>query len=236
VNEPSSDRDDHSAKLKNYITSNEIAINNKYGAQYTVTNYLNFVFTTNKPYVTHMGNTARREAIYSPHTLTNKETHPKVSALFSWARSSGFGIMLNWYYERDISEFDPRKAAPETSSRKQAIELSKTPLESFANELKDWTIANVDGVAAFTVAQLNILSEQWGYGNKVIHQYLHKAMSGIGKIEPSKMIKIEGKAVRHTVFDVTFSDVNAAAKSNYSRIAKDTADALVREITQNAAY
>ena len=236
VNEPSSDRDDHSAKLKNYITSNEIAINNKYGAQYTVTNYLNFVFTTNKPYVTHMGNTARREAIYSPHTLTNKETHPKVSALFSWARSSGFGIMLNWYYERDISEFDPRKAAPETSSRKQAIELSKTPLESFANELKDWTIANVDGVAAFTVAQLNILSEQWGYGNKVIHQYLHKAMSGIGKIEPSKMIKIEGKAVRHTVFDVTFPDVNAVVKSNYSRVAKDTADALVKEITQNATY
>ena len=32
VNEPSSDRDDHSAKLKNLITGKEITINNKYGA------------------------------------------------------------------------------------------------------------------------------------------------------------------------------------------------------------
>jgi hypothetical protein len=236
VNEPSSDRDDHSAKLKNYVTSNEIAINNKYGAQYTVTNYLNFVFTTNKPYVTHMGNTARREAIYSPKTLTNKETHPKVSALFSWARSGGFGIMLNWYYERDLSSFDPRKAAPETGSRKQAIELSKTPMESFANQLRDWVLANVEGVAAFTVAQLNVLCEQWGYGNKLTHQYLHKAMSAIGEIEPSKMIKIEGKAVRHTVFVVTAPGVTDVTKTNYSRVAKDTADALSKEITQNATF
>jgi len=50
------------------------------------------------------------------------------------------------------------------------------------------------------------------------------------------MIKIEGKAVRHTVFDVTFPNVNAVIKSNYSRIAKDTADALTKEITQNASY
>jgi hypothetical protein len=183
-----------------------------------------------------MGNTARREAIYSPKTLTNKETHPKVSALFSWARSGGFGIMLNWYYERDISNFDPRKAAPETGSRKQAIELSKTPMESFANQLKDWVLANVDGVAAFTVAQINVLCEQWGYGNKLTHQYLHKAMSAIGEIEPSKMIKIEGKAVRHTVFVVTAPGVTDVTKTNYSRVAKDTAEALSKEITQNATF
>jgi phage/plasmid-associated DNA primase len=38
VNEPSSDRDDHSAKLKNLITGKEITINNKYGAQYSIKN------------------------------------------------------------------------------------------------------------------------------------------------------------------------------------------------------
>ena len=113
VNEPSSDRDDHSAKLKNYITSNELTINNKYGAQYSITNYINFVFTTNKSYVTHMGDTARREAIYSPASLSNKETHPKVVALMRWAhQQQGFGIMLNWYMNRDISGFDPKHAAP----------------------------------------------------------------------------------------------------------------------------
>jgi hypothetical protein len=183
-----------------------------------------------------MGNTARREAIYSPRTLTNKETHPKVEKLFSWARSGGFGIMLNWYYERDLTNFNPRSAAPKTQSREKAIELSKTPLEAFANELKDWTIANVDGTAAFTVAQLNILSEQWGYGNKITQQYLHKAMSALGELAPSKMIKIEGKATRHTMFGVTEAGLTAVTQGDYSRVAKQTSEALAKEITQSASF
>lgn len=239
VNEPSSDRDDHSAKLKNYITSNEIAINNKYGAQYSVTNYLNFVFTTNKPYVTHMGNTARREAIYSPVTLTNTETHPKVSALMKWARAGGFGDVLNWYYERDISNFDARKAAPLTKSRDKAIQLSKTPLESFANELREWVVDQLEGVAAFTTQQLDILSESWGNGNKVNQQYLRKAMSACGEIELNKAIKIEGKTVRHTIFQVTADVTKMPEKSeitSYAEVARKTAEAISREVVQQTTF
>lgn len=109
-------------------------------------------------------------------------------------------------------------------------------MEAFANELKEWVSTNVNGVGAFTVAQINVLCEQWGYGNKLTHQYLHKAMSAVGQIEPSKMIKVEGKAIRHTIFDVTSPTASSSEKLNYSRIAKETADALSREITQNATF
>ena len=110
VNEPSSDRDDHSAKLKNLITGKEITINNKYGAQYTVRNYVNYVFTSNKPYITHMGASSRREAIYKCPTFNQLDILTRVGKMMKWARANngaGFAAVLNWYMSRDISDFDP---------------------------------------------------------------------------------------------------------------------------------
>lgn len=237
VNEPSSDREDHSAKLKNYITSNELTINNKYGAQYSITNYINFVFTTNKPYVTHMGDTARREAIYSPKTLTNKETHPKVVALMQWARTQqGFGIMLNWYLSRDITGFDPKHAAPRTQYRETAIQLSKTPLEAFALELKDWVNDHLEGVAAFTATQLQILCERWGHDSRAKAQYIRKALQPQGTLDASKLIKVHGKPSRFTTFMTHEVTQSGAAEPTWSQVVVKTEDALQRELEQNGNF
>lgn len=236
VNEPSSDREDHSAKLKNYITSNEIDINNKYGAKYSVTNYLNFVFTTNKPYVTHMGESARREAIYSPTTLTNKETHPKVMALMEWARKKqGFSIVLNWYMNRDLSGFDPKAAAPRTKYRDKAIQLSKTPLEAFAQELKDWVDTHMHGVAAFSTGQLQVLCERWGHDSKAKTQYIRKALQAQGEMEPNKLIKVHGKPQRFTTI-ITQKNTHSKESIIWSRVAEDTETAITRELEMHGSF
>lgn len=210
VNEPSSDRDDHSAKLKNLITGKEILINNKYGAQYTVKNYVNYVFTSNKPYITHMGASSRREAIYKCPTFSQQDILERVSAMMRWARSnqgSGFSAVLDWYLSRDISNFDPYAPAPMTAYKQKAIELSKSPLEAFAKELADWTREHCNGEAAFTPAQLSVLCERWGYDAKAKTQYIRRAMEAQGESEPSKVIKINGKTHRYTTFVVTQSKV-----------------------------
>ena len=237
VNEPSSDRDDHSAKLKNYITSDELTINNKYGAQYSIRNYLNFVFTSNKPYITHMGDTSRREAIYSPKSLTNVETHPKVTALMQWAHQQhGFGIMLNWYMNRDISSFDLKKAAPKTQYREKAIQLSKTPLEVFAYELKDWVNEHLEGVGAFTASQLQVLCERWGHDSKAKVHYIRKAMESQGAIEPSRLIKAQGKPARFTTIITEDAAQKGRGEPTWAHVVKDTETALQRELQQDGSF
>lgn len=233
VNEPSSDREDHSKQLKSMITGKEIAINNKYGAQYNIDNYMNFVFTSNDAYITRMGNTARREAIYHPITLSNKETHPKVVALMQWARKQqGFSVVLNWYYQRDISNFDPSAPAPQTKYRQTAIDASKTPLQAYAQELSDWLMVNCDGIGAFTTSQLETLCEVWGHDSRPRAQYIRKALLAYGEIEAQKVIKVSGKSGRYTIFRVTNSPVQMCNLTSLGDLAKQTEDAIMNEIAQ----
>jgi len=244
VNEPSSDRDDHSAKLKNLITGKEITINNKYGAQYTVKNYVNYVFTSNKPYITHMGASSRREAIYKCPTFSQQDILERVGAMMKWARAnngSGFSAVLNWYMSRDLSGFDHYAPAPMTSYKQVAIQLSKTPLESFAADLAAWTDEHLDGIAAFTPAQLSVLCERWGHDNRAKTQYIRKALQPHGDIEPSKLIKVNGKASRYTAFitrkgQVTAPQVTAAKAINWPLIVTSTEGALSREIENNGTF
>lgn len=235
INEPSSDREDHSAQLKSMITGKEIAINNKYGAQYNIENYMNFIFTSNKPYITKMGNNARREAIYKPSSLTNAETHPKVVNLMAWARHDrGFGKVLNWYYNRDISGFDPSKPAPDTAYKKIAIQAGRSPIEAFAKELSDWVVERLDGYAAFTPAQLELLCERWGHDSRAKSQYIKKALLNYADLE-SKPISFQGKTIRFTVCKITNPPVPAKDLLKHgalSALANDTDQAVRQEIEQ----
>jgi len=239
VNEPSSDRDDHSAKLKNLITGKEITINNKYGAQYSIKNYVNYVFTSNKPYITHMGNSSRREAIYKCPTFEQADILLRVSALMKWARANGgagFSAVLNWYMNRDLQDFDPYAPAPMTAYKQVAIALSQTPLEAFGQELAGWVRANLDGVAAFTSAQLAVLCERWGHDARPKSQYIKKALQPHGDLEPQKAITIGGKTARYTVLTITGQNCNFALHGKYTEVAKRTEVAVQKEIAQDGTF
>ena len=234
VNEPSSDREDHSAKLKNFITSKEITINNKYGQQYSIENYMNFVFTTNRPYVTTMGNNARREAIYKPETLTNTETRPMVTALMRWARAGGFGQVLNWYYLRDIAHFDPFQAAPETKRKAQVVKMSQSPTQQFVNELLEWMKIHIGDMAFFTNQQLQILYRTWQGEEKMPHtKYVKAALSSITPGDDAivfmkKDDQDTGKNV--TVRGWFIGNTRDWESCNKRQIAKKTADAIAKEV------
>ena len=233
VNEPSSDREDHSKQLKSMITGKEIAINNKYGAQYSIENYMNFVFTSNDAYITKMSNGSRREAIYRPTSLTNTETHAQVTSMMKWARQqNGFGIVLNWYYERDISEFDPSQPAPDTKYKQTAIDASKSPLQAFAQEFSDWVQGQLNGCGAFTAQQLEVLCEKWGHDAHPRAQYIRKALLGYGEIEINKPITVHGKTSRYTIFRITSSELHLQKWGSLAELARNTTDAVTVELGQ----
>jgi hypothetical protein len=184
-----------------------------------------------------MGDTARREAIYSPASLSNQETHPKVVALMKWAKQQqGFGIMLNWYMNRDISSFDCKQAAPKTQYRETAIQLSKTPLEAFALELKAWVNDHLEGMAAFTAPQLQVLCERWGHDSKAKAQYIRKALQPQGTIDPSKLIKVHGKPSRYTTFITSEVTLARRVEPTWSQVVTRTEDAMQRELEQNGSF
>ena len=185
---------------------------------------MNFIFTSNKPYITKMGNNARREAIYKPSSLSNHETHPKVVNLMTWARQErGFGKVLNWYYNRDISAFDPSKPAPDTAYKKIAIQAGRSPIEAFAKELSDWVIE-----------RLELLCEKWGHDSRAKSQYIKKALLNYADLE-SKPISMQGKTSRFTVCKITNPPVPAKDLLKHgalSALANDTDQAVRQEIEQ----
>ena len=113
---------------------------------------------------------------------------------------SGFSYVLNWYLNRDITNFDPYAPAPKTKYKDIAIAASKTPLESFAQELMHWTRDTLDGIAAFTPSQLQILCDRWGHDNHAKKSYIMKALLAQGDCH-DEVVKLDGKAVRVVVFD-----------------------------------
>lgn len=239
VNEPSSDRDDHSAKLKNLITGKEITINNKYGMQYSVKNYVNYVFTSNKPYITHMGNSSRREAIYKCPTFEQMDILRRVSALMKWARSNkgrGFSHVLNWYMERDIADFDPYAPAPMTEYKQVAIQLSKTPIEAFCQELAEWTEQRLGGVGAFTAPQLAVLCERWGHDARPKVQYIKKALQPFGDVEPARPITVGGKTSRYTILRITKIKAPGKMHGDWAETARDTEREIQRELGTEGSF
>jgi hypothetical protein len=183
-----------------------------------------------------MGASSRREAIYKCPSFNPLDILEKVGKMMRWARANngaGFAATLNWYMNRDIGDFDPYAPAPKTHYKDIAIALSKTPMESFASELTDWTMAQLDGVAAFTATQLAVLSERWGHDIRPKVQYIKKALQSYGDLDPQRVIKVDNKPQRHVLFVVTKSGHKILLLNDFTTIAKQTSDAIKREIEQN---
>jgi hypothetical protein len=185
-----------------------------------------------------MGNNARREAIYKPETLTNAETRPMVNALMKWARAGGFGMVLNWYYERDISQFDPYQAAPETKRKAQIVKLSQSPTQQFANELVQWAKDHVGEVSFFTNQQLQILYRTWQGDEKMpASKYIKAALANITPGDEMVIsLKQDSKdsTKTHAVRGWMIGPQNVITNCNRRSVAEKTAEAISREV-QNSS-
>ena len=197
VNEPSSDHENHSAKLKNMITADHRSINEKYGLSFTMENYVNFAFTSNKPFITSMGSSARREAIYNPRSPDPAKVKDMVTQLMHWARAQdGYGAVLNWYMNRDITQFNPHAPAPMTEDKKNAIQLSQSGTQDFANDLYQWVKDELDGTAFLTAQQRqNIFSLWYGDEKAPSTKYVDRALSALCHVS-NEPIRDNGKLVR----------------------------------------
>lgn len=212
VNEPSSDRDDHNKTLKHLITSDFINIDNKYGLKYTTRNYVNLILTTNAAYVTKMSKNSRRDAIYTPQTLTRDDGYIMTNQLLDWAKKdNGYGKVLNWYLCRDISNYQPTAAAPKSKHKDAAVLASQTSIEDFADELYEILDLELGGIAAFRPTQLETLAETLTGVKNIRAKSIFHAFSRLGTVDMAARTKIDGVVTRFHVYRTkNFGDKNAS--------------------------
>jgi len=232
VDEPSSDKDDHSNKLKDLITGDAIAEEGKGIDVVMIDNYVNYAFTTNKAFVTRVSEGSRREAIYSPQSLTQEESHRRIQEVKEWCKGSGFNHMMHFYMTRDISAFDHQAPAPDTKHKEQVVNMSRTAWGQFAHELIDWVNEELGGYAAFNRSQINLLIRIWDYGNQVKATNISHSLQEVCSLEMNKLIKVDGVPNRRYLI------TPKRQKRDTNSIKTDTLGEIVTEngILKHGAY
>lgn len=134
-NEPSSDKDDHTAKWKDARTADEIVIDKKYGAKYTLKNTMNYMVTTNMAYVTRTGVASRRDWVYCPDLLSPSQGIPLIKRVVRWLdHQHGYELLLGHYLSRDVSHFDPNAPAGVTTGKERMAEMSEMDTDQLVRE------------------------------------------------------------------------------------------------------
>ena len=201
VNEPSSDRDDHQKTLKHLVTSEFINIDKKYGLKYTTRNYINLIMTTNAAYVTKMSKNSRRDAVYMPKTLTREEGAMRFRQLEAWTKfEMGYSKVLNWYMCRDLGDYSATAPAPTSTHKEEAVKMSQTSIEDFADELYALINEELGGVAAFRPSQIETLAETLTGLKNVKAKALVYAFMKLGEVDMNGTTRIDGVTTRFHVY------------------------------------
>ena len=205
VNEPSSDNDDHSAKLKDLITGDTLRINRKNKDDFQVTNYVNFIFTSNKNYVAKMTEDSRRDAVYRPTNLDAARSKKLIEELEEWIeKDQGLEKIMNWYMTRNIDDFDPRAPAAVSTSKKAAADLSKTDTRILAEELWSWTKREVGDWCFMTRQQREIIIQCLGWDDwRGSQQALNRELHEMCDLELGVSMNIGAKIVRGVILKAT---------------------------------
>ena len=143
--------------LKTLITEPFMMADKKFGSYQQKSNYANFIFTSNYErslYIPDSANARRYFIVFS-------EQEPKPAlyyqSLATWLdNEDGYGKVLAFLLERDLSEFNQMESPPETAAKTKLMAGSKTDFELYVGQ---WANGIHDGneelvAKAFTYEQL----------------------------------------------------------------------------------
>lgn len=124
----------HADALKSIITRKFVTINTKNTPHYILPDCINYFFTSNHAEAFYLDNTDRR---FFVHQLPEKKLSSEWvhHTFMPWLKSGGYGAILHWLLNVDLTNFSPTSAAPHTSARKAMIEANQSELELWWEEL-----------------------------------------------------------------------------------------------------
>jgi hypothetical protein len=229
VDEPSTDNARHADTVKNYVTNDSIPIEIKNQDVFSITNYINYAFTTNHAKVTTVNEGARREAIYIPHSLDPIVCHAMIHDVKQWCKEEqGFEHMMHFYTTRDLTHFDSRAPAPMTDHKQEVIQASKSAWAQFAQDVWEWVDSELDGVAAISKSMMTTLIRYFDYESaRLTSHNINNSFNELCFVQQNKVIKNnDGQPVRCLLLARTARDLG----TNYKEIYESTTKAIEKLI------
>lgn len=120
--------------FKPYITDDEdIPVKMKYKARYTIDNFANFVFTSNRPVVFNLEQDDRRNFVWNPNVPVHADGVKFYQPMWDWINTDeGVEALLHYFlFEVDLSDYKPKNAPPMTQAKRVMMEMGHSELEEF---------------------------------------------------------------------------------------------------------
>jgi hypothetical protein len=123
-------------RLKSLITRRTVRINVKYVPRYTITDCINYYFTSNHPDAFFLEDQDRRFFIHEvTGTPLGKEFYDRYDKWYSSA--AGQSALFDYLLHLDIRDFNPMQPAPMTESKREMIETGRSDIAAWIAQLKE---------------------------------------------------------------------------------------------------
>lgn len=134
-NEPGEKGSQHTALIKNLVTSSTLTINDKFRPKYTTKNFLQIAFTTNMAYTHILDYDSRREMVVDvdAHVKAKTSRYFDDNSLPQW-RNEHLGQILHYYLNYDLGDYTGRTNAPHSKARDTMIRRSVPPTVEYIRE------------------------------------------------------------------------------------------------------
>jgi hypothetical protein len=131
-----SDRLAETNKLKYMVTSETVRVNKKYQAPYTVRNCANFMFNSNHPDSFTLDDRDRRYFVHEVGKGAEKPSRAWFRKYDAWYRTEAAIAAMHWHLAHmDLTGFDPRDPAPQTTARIEMVNASGTEADFIVRAL-----------------------------------------------------------------------------------------------------
>ena len=125
----------HADQLKTLITAEDILVNEKHKPAYSLPNPANFYFDSNHLSALFLSDADRRIAVFN---ATRSPLPQKFYTRFcKWIDSGGLGMILHKHLSLDLSSFEPKAHAIQTTARAEMIDAGRTDLQAWVHALKN---------------------------------------------------------------------------------------------------
>jgi Family of unknown function (DUF5906)/Domain of unknown function (DUF3854) len=123
--------------LNDFITMPTISIEHKGVDSFCVPFYARVIMASNDAAPIKMTKTERRTNVMECTDCAGNDVHIQRLRRLNTLKPAGRQAILDWFLDRDLSEYDPNSRAVITDSAREIMELSRTPAEHYADMFID---------------------------------------------------------------------------------------------------
>lgn len=212
------ERDKLAQKIKLLTTSDTLTVNKKGIPEYTISNTINFISTSNYYDSVKLDEDDRRACVvrWDPSNFGVDRRHDEEywTEYSGWLDAGGAAAVMDYLLKYDCTGFNPRGWAPENAEKEQVKDAGRTPMERWLLDLveapDDVLPINLVGRRIFTSRELAVLYFGEAELKKGQIDSLSMVMKNVGihRMREGKLIKVSGVANRYWTLDEAYIEAD----------------------------